>query len=97
MSDQQNALENISEKLDKLVEQTHVFTPEEVKKINEALNFVKPFNGDSATLKHIQDLYLMINGWVKVTKTIGAVLAFIVVLWVNWDRLMDLIGLRPTP
>lgn len=38
------------------------------------------------------------EGYVRITKKVGIVLAFIVVLWTQWDRLIELIaGLGSKP
>ena len=50
---------------------------------------------DAREIKVLQDMmaaWEAVSGTVKVTKTIGLVLAFIVIFWTQKDRLTELLG-----
>jgi hypothetical protein len=71
------SLSNIGLKLDKLLEQDDMHI------------FDKK---EIETLQSIIEAWRAASGWIKVTKNIGVVIAFVVVLWTQWDRLVELIS-----
>lgn len=85
--------DTINEKLDALLEASdlHIFNPVEVAQIKTGIAFVEAFDGDPATLLRVARAYQAVEGWVTVTQKVGLVIAFVVVLWANWERIFDLI------
>ena len=84
--------DTILAKLDALAEKdVHIFTMVEVADIKASIAFTKSFNGDPATLLDMSEKFKAVQGFVKVVRNVGLIVAFIVVLWANWERLIDLI------
>lgn len=89
-------MDDIAAKLDAILIKTNAmeaFTPKEVASIRTAKDFVEAFHGDPTTLKRMSDLYTAVEGFVKITKTVAIILAFIVVGWTQIDRMRELIGI----
>lgn len=77
MTPEAESLSNIGKKLDKLLEQDDLHI------------FDKH---EIEVLQAIIEAWRAASGWIKVTKNIGIVIAFIVVLWTQWERLGELVS-----
>lgn len=87
------AMDGLNEKLDRLLE-AHIFDAVEVEKIRRAVSFVEAFPAGPDELVKMQLIYRNVSGWMTVTSRVAAAIAFIVFMWTQWDRLLDLIGLQ---
>jgi len=74
------SLVDLSAKLDKLLE-------------HDNLHIFDP--KEVETLQAIIEAWRSAQGFVTVTKRVGVVLAFVVLLWTQWDRLLELIRAVP--
>ena len=81
-------------KLDKLpgTQPSPNFTDEEVAALKQSMAFTQTFHHDPATLRRMERAFIMAEGFIGVSRTISLFVAFIVVLWTQWDRLMELIA-----
>lgn len=81
MAEDHTVLNDISTKLDQLIRDEQLHIFDE----NEVI-----------VLQRMIEAWRAAEGFIRVSKYIGVVIAFIVVLWTQWDRLIELIrGLRP--
>lgn len=80
----------INEKLDALAagHEAH-FDAVMVAKIKTSVAFTEKFNSNPETLLEIEKAFRAAQGFVKVTRTVGVVIAFIVLLATNWQRLSE--------
>ena len=68
------------------------FSDEEVAAIKRSVAFTQTFHHDAETLRRMERAFTMAESFIKVSKTVAAFLAFIVIVWTQWDRLMELVG-----
>lgn len=88
----------INEKLDALMgaADIHIFDAVEIAKIKKGIAFVEAFDADPATLLRVAKAFRAVEGWVTVTQKVGLVIAFIVLLATNWERIISwLPGAKP--
>lgn len=74
------------EKLDEV----HIFDTAEVEKIRSAIAFTEAFHGDPEALLRVERLMEAASGFITVTNRIGLVIAFVVLLVTQWERLLSL-------
>ena len=67
------------------------FSDEEVKAIKLSVAFTNTFHHDPDTLRRMERAFVMAEGFVGISKTILAVIAFVVVLSTQWDRMWEII------
>lgn len=82
-------------KLDKLPSSypiTPDFSDEEVAAIKRSVAFTQSFHHDPETLRRMERAFVMAESFIKVSKTVAAFLAFVVIVWTQWDKLMELVG-----
>lgn len=92
------ALAALADKLDRFLRGEHpMFTRADSEELRKATAFVGAFQGDPATLLRVQQAFQAVEGTIRVGKVAGYVLAFVVVTWTQWDRLLDLLTGRPAP
>jgi len=82
--------ERLLAKLDKLPsgQVSPDFTEEEVRAIKLSVAFSNTFHHDAATLRRMEKAFIMAEGFIGISKVILGVIAFVVVLSTQWDRLM---------
>jgi hypothetical protein len=75
---------------------TVVFTPEQSRSILEIIEhkgpliaLVETFDGNADTMVRMSTAWKAVEGFVSVIKTIRVILAFIVVLAMNWSRVVS--------
>lgn len=68
------------------------FDAVEVAALKQAIKFVTAFHGDPAELLEMAKMLRDVRGFIKVGRNIGLVLAFLVVLVTNWDRIIEFAG-----
>lgn len=86
--------EALIEKLDKLPSSyptTPDFTDEEVFAIKRSVAFTQTFHHDAETLKRMERAFVMAENFITVSKYLAAILAFVVIVWTQWDKLVELI------
>ena len=83
----------INAKLDEMfsAKGVHIFNDVELDKIRTGMKFVDAFDGDPATLIRVASAFRAAEGWVTITQKAGLWFAFFVILWANWEKLLDLI------
>lgn len=82
-------------KLDKLPSShptTPDFSDEEVSAIKRSVAFTQTFHHDAETLRRMERAFVMAESFITVSKTVAAFLAFIVIVWTQWDKLTELWG-----
>lgn len=90
--------EILLKKLDKLPSShptTPDFSDDEVKAIKQSVAFSQTFHYDAETLRRMERAFVMAESFIGVSKNLAALLAFIVILWTQWDKLAELVRSKP--
>lgn len=68
------------------------FSDEEVAAIKRSVAFTQAFHHDADTLRRMERAFVMAESFITVSQRVAAFLAFIVIVWTQWDKLTELMG-----
>jgi hypothetical protein len=68
------------------------FSDLEVDAIKRSVAFTQAFHHDAETLRRMEKAFVMAESFIKISQRMAAFLAFVVIVWTQWDKLTELLA-----